>query len=144
MSEGGPRARIIHAGCVALGNSGVLILGASGTGKSALALQLMAYGCELVSDDRTALAAREGIVVAASPLAIRGKIEARGVGILNAKARAAARVALIVDMDEAEGARLPPFRTYTLLGVELPLLHRIESPHFPAAILQYLKGGRSA
>lgn len=144
MSEKAPRARIVHAGCVALGNSGVLILGASGTGKSALALQLMAYGCELVSDDRTALAAREGIVVAASPLPIRGKIEARGVGILNAKARAAARVALIVDMDEAEGARLPPFRTYTLLGVELPLLRRIESPHFPAAILQYLKGGRSA
>lgn len=144
MSDAAPRARIIHAGCVALGNRGVLILGASGTGKSALALQLMAIGCELVSDDRTALAARGDVVVAAAPLHIRGQIEARGVGILNAPARAAARLALVVDLDEAEGARLPPMRTYTLLGVELPLLHRVESPHFPAAILQYLKGGRSA
>lgn len=144
MSETAPRARIIHAGCVALGNRGVLILGSSGTGKSALALQLMAFGCELVSDDRTALAARGGVVVAAAPLPIRGRIEARGVGILSARARAAARVALVVDMNETEGERLPPMRTYTLLGVELPLLHRVESPHFPAAILQYLKGGRSA
>ncbi|MCA0273456.1 MAG: serine kinase [Proteobacteria bacterium] len=144
MSETAPRARIIHAGCVALGNRGVLILGSSGTGKSALALQLMAFGCELVSDDRTALATRGGIVVAAAPLPIRGKIEARGVGILNARARAAARVVVVVDMNETEGERLPPMRTYTLLGAELPLLHRVESPHFPAAILQYLKGGRSA
>lgn len=144
MSETAPRTRIIHAGCVALGNRGVLILGGSGTGKSALALQLMAFGCELVSDDRTALAARGEVVVAAAPLRIRGQIEARGIGILNATARAAARVALVVDLDETEGVRLPPLRTYTLLGVELPLLHRVESPHFPAAILQYLKGGRRA
>jgi HPr kinase/phosphorylase len=104
----------------------------------------MAYGCKLVSDDRTAIATRGGIVVAAAPAAIRGQIEARGVGLLNATALPAARVTLVVDLDEVEGQRLPPFRTYTLLGVELPLLHSVESPHFPAAILQYVKEGRSA
>lgn len=143
MTEAPARPRILHAGCVACRGRGVLILGASGTGKSALALQLMAYGCDLVSDDRTALAARSGVVVAAAPRPIRGRIEARGVGILRARTRAAARVVLVVDLDENEGSRLPPERSYTLLGVDLPLLHSIASPHFPAAILQYLKVGRA-
>ena len=138
------RARILHAGCVSLGTRGVLILGAAGTGKSSLALQLMAYGCDLVSDDRTAVAARGQVIVATAPRAIRGKIEARGIGILNATVRSACRVALVVDLDRIEGDRLPPLRTRTLLGVELPLLHSVERPHFPAAILQYLKAGRSA
>jgi len=144
VSQGGASVRIIHAGCVAFDRRGVLIVGGSGTGKSSLALQLMAHGCQLVSDDRTAIAARAGVVVAAAPQAIRGQIEARGVGILNAATLAAARVALVVDLGEVEGQRLPPLRSYNLLGVELPLLHSVESPHFPAAILQYLKGGRRA
>lgn len=137
-----PRPRIIHAGCVAFRGRGVLILGASGTGKSGLALQLMALGCNLVSDDRTALAARDGVLVAAAPTSIRGRIEARGVGILRAKAVSAARVVMAVNLDEIEGERLPPQRSTTLLGVDLPVLHGVSGPHFPAAILQYLKGGR--
>lgn len=143
MSQTAP-ARILHAGCVSLDGRGILIFGGAGSGKSSLALQLMAYGCQLVSDDRTAVAVRGGVVVAAAPVAIRGLIEARGVGILKAEARAATRVSLVVDLGEVEGARLPPMRTYTLMGVDLPLLFRVESPHFPAAILQYVKAGRSA
>ena len=129
---------------MSLDGRGILIFGGAGSGKSSLALQLMAYGCQLVSDDRTAVAVRGGVVVAAAPVAIRGLIEARGVGILKAEARAATRVTLVVDLGEVEGARLPPMRTYTLMGVDLPLLFRVESPHFPAAILQYVKAGRSA
>ena len=138
-----PRPRIIHAGCVAFRGRGVLILGASGTGKSGLALQLMALGCDLVSDDRTALAGREGVLIAAAPTAIRGRIEARGVGILRARTVSAARVVMAVDLDEIEGGRLPPQRSTTLLGVDLPALHGVAGRHFPAAILQYLKGGRA-
>ncbi len=144
MTKDPTRARILHAGCVSLGVRGVLIFGASGTGKSSLALQLMAYGCDLVSDDRTAVAARNGVIVAAAPQAIRGKIEARGIGILNARTRRACRIMLLVDLDQIEGSRLPPLRGDTLLGVEVPVLHRVESSHFTAAILQYLKSGRSA
>ncbi len=135
---------ILHAGCVALARRGVLILGPSGSGKSGLALQLMAYGCTLVSDDRTAVAAREGVLVATSPAAIRGRIEARGVGLLAAEPTPFVRVVLAVDLAHLEADRLPPWRSHTVLGVELPLLHRVESAHFPAAILQYLKAGRAA
>lgn len=146
MSAGRDEARrplVLHASCVALSGRGILILGSAGRGKSALALQLMAFGCDLVSDDRTALAAEGGKLIAAAPARIRGLIEARGVGILAADAIAAARLALVVDLDREETERLPPPRRHVLLGISLPLLHRIESSHFPAAILQYLKAGRA-
>ena len=143
MSGAAGTAQIVHASSVAFGRRGVLILGASGRGKSTLALQLMGMGCALVSDDRTALAARDGVVVAASPKRIRGRIEARGVGILKADPLPVARIVLLVDLDETEERRLPPERMRDLLGVALPVVHRVESPHFPAAILQYLKAGRA-
>ena len=46
---------IVHASCVARDGRAVLIRGASGSGKSGLALQLMALGAGLVADDRTRL-----------------------------------------------------------------------------------------
>lgn len=134
---------ILHASCVALDGRGILILGPSGSGKSALALQLMAYGCTLVSDDRTIVTVRDGWLSATAPAAIAGRIEARGVGLLGAAA-AAARLTLAVDLARTETERLPPERWLELLGASLPLLHRVESGYFPAAILQYLKAGRCA
>ncbi len=137
-------AAILHASCVALGACGVLILGASGAGKSALALELMARGAMLVSDDRTRLELRDGIPVATAPEAIRGMIEARGVGLLRAQTVPCAAITLAGDMDRVETERLPPRREVTLLGRPITLLHKAEHAHFPAAIVQYLKGGRAA
>ena len=121
----------------------MLIRGASGTGKSALGLELMALGLRLVADDRTELSREDGRVVARCPAAIRGLIEARGVGILRAEALAAAAVALVVELDETEAERLPPWREAVLLGVPLPCLHKPLNGHFAAAIFQYVKAGRS-
>ena len=132
---------IVHASCVALGGRGVLILGGSGTGKSALALQLMAYGAALVSDDRTILSNQGGALQAAAPDTIRGRIEARGIGILNAAAADPCRVVLAIDMDRVETARMPPPRDWTACDATVPLLHKVESLHFAAAILQYLESG---
>ena len=70
---------VLHATCVAWEGRAVLIRGASGAGKSSLGLELMAWGCGLVADDRTELWAREGRLMARCPVAIRGLIEARGV-----------------------------------------------------------------
>jgi len=135
---------ILHASCVALGPVAVLIIGASGSGKSSLALELMSRGGTLVADDRTVIMARDGALFASSPPNIRGQIEARGVGILSAHSVASATVALVVDLDHVEDHRLPPDRRMTLGGIELPLVHSTVHGHFPAAILQYLRGGRSA
>ena len=134
----------LHGSCVALSGRGVLILGPSGSGKSSLALQLMSLGCDLVSDDRTDVALQDGALEATAPEAIRGRIEARGMGLLIAVPAPSARLVLAVDLAHLESERLPHPRFYPVLGVDLPLLHRVESAHFPAAILQYLKAGRAA
>jgi len=134
---------ILHASCVAVDQSAVLILGLSGSGKSSIALQLMAFGAELVADDRTYIRAKEAGLLASAPQSIEGKIEARGVGILSAKAGKVARVQLVVDLAVEEQERLPQIRKYNLLGHSIPLLHNVKAAHFPAAILQFLKGGRS-
>ncbi len=133
----------LHASAVAVAGKGVLILGASGTGKSALALQLMAYGAQLVSDDQTVIRDVDGWPVACSPDEIRGAIEARGIGLLAAEALPSARIALAVDMDKTESERLPPERNFALPGRPVVLLHKLESPYFAAAILQYIKAGKA-
>lgn len=136
---------ILHASAVALNGRAALMTGPSGSGKSALALQLLALGARLVSDDRVVLRRSPGGgLVASAPEAIRGLIEARGVGLLETDAADEAPVALAIDLGTLETDRLPPFRTVRLLGVEVPLLHKVESAHFPAAVMLYLRTGRSA
>ncbi len=139
-----PRETNLHASCVAWEGRAVLISGASGTGKSGLALQLMAYGAQLVSDDRTHLRRRDERLWASAPNAIAGKIEARGVGILKAKPRTEAEVVLAVDLDREEVDRLPHPRETRILEVAVPLCLRVDAAHFAAAILQYMREGRDA
>jgi HPr kinase/phosphorylase len=139
----GTGAETLHATCVAVDGRGVLILGPSGSGKSSLALDLMALGGRLVADDRTVVAPGAGAPVAACPPAIRGRIEARGVGILAADPAPPVAVALVVDLGTPETDRLPPRRTRTLAGHEVAVLHNPGSGPFAAAILQYLRGGRT-
>ncbi|WP_366873028.1 aldolase [uncultured Roseobacter sp.] len=119
-----------------------MLIGPSGSGKSSLALELMAYGAELVSDDRTILSLGADGLEARPPSAIKGLIEARGVGLLNATAVESATVRLVVDMGRLEEARLPTAHTCTVAGIELPCLHKVDSRYFPAAVLQYVKMGR--
>ncbi len=133
---------LLHATCVALDGRAVLLTGPSGAGKSALGLQLMALGCDLVADDYTILTRIHGGLSASCPAAIRGLIEARGVGLLRAVPVESASVILAVALDQTETERLPQERSVTYLGTELPLLHSIGTSHFAAAILLYLKAGR--
>ena len=141
---GGAAALTCHGTCVCLEERAVLILGPSGSGKSALALQLMALGCTLVADDRVEIEVIDDVPVARAPDAIRGMIEARGVGLLAASSVGAAPVVLAVDLEQVETERLPPRRQAVIGGCVVPVLHRVESAHFPAAILQYLRSGRCA
>jgi len=135
---------VLHAGCVAWGGRGLLISGASGSGKSGLALSLMAMGCDLVADDRTVILRPGDALLADAPASIAARIEARGLGILRADAVGPVPLALAVDLDRAETARLPPRRSVSHLGIALPLAYGAENRHLAAAILQYLKAGRCA
>lgn len=132
----------LRASTVAIDGRGVLILGASGRGKSALALELIALGAELVSDDLTDVVLDEGHPVALAPARMTGVIEARGVGLLRVPHRARAPLALAVDLDREETERLPPNRVMPLFGTDLPLIYAVPSSHFAAAVLMMVRGGR--
>lgn len=134
----------LHATSVSVAGRAALIRGASGSGKSALALQLIALGAELVADDRTCVSREEGLLMLSAPDAIRGLIEARGVGILNAPAAGPTPAALVVDMDAPAAPRLPPDEQASLLGLSLPLIRGSTAGFFPAAIYLYLMHGRAA
>lgn len=134
----------LHASCVSVDGRGVLILGDAGSGKSALALQLMAYGAVLVADDRTTLTARDGTLWASCPPTIRGLIEARGVGLLHATTVRKVAVDLVVDLNQPEVERLPDPRETTILDIPVPLQRHADTPAFAAAILQRVKQGRYA
>ncbi|MGR3545944.1 MAG: HPr kinase/phosphorylase [Roseovarius sp.] len=132
---------ILHATCVAHSGRAVLIRGASGRGKSGLALQLLALGAGLVADDRTRLWAAEGRVMADAPETIRGQIEARGMGILRLPSTGPQPVALIVDLDAETTERIPSLTHADLLGQSVPLVKKADHAHFPAAVLLYLIHG---
>ncbi|MGD9295221.1 MAG: aldolase [Roseobacter sp.] len=132
----------LHASCVDIGGKGVLIVGASGTGKSSLALQLLGLGALLVSDDWTEISLEGKEVLARPPATIMGLVEARGVGILRACALAYSRIVLVIDMDQDETDRLPQEHFFDVCGVPLTCLYKTSEPHFPAAIVQFLKAGR--
>jgi HPr kinase/phosphorylase len=117
-------------------------MGPSGSGKSSLALALMAYGAKLVADDRTEILLRGDDVVATCSPVIAGMIEARGMGLLNAEVCIEAAVRLVVDLGQIENQRFPPHRNVTWFGCTLPLVFGQTSPHFPAVLWQYVKAGR--
>jgi HPr kinase/phosphorylase len=132
----------LHATCVAVEGRGCLITGPSGSGKSALALQMMALGAQLVADDRVILTLQNSTLHATCPAPLRGMIEARGLGLLNADPLDSAAIALAVDLSQTEPDRLPPQREVDYLGRTVALVLGSDQPHFPAALMLYLRSGR--
>lgn len=112
--------RRLHASAVAIGGRGVLILGASGRGKSDLALRLIDRGAILIADDQVELAARDGRLHACALATIYGKLEVRGIGIVDLDA-VAAPIALVVDLD-ATPERLPEPGAMIVEGIQLPVV----------------------
>lgn len=112
----------LHATTVSIKGRAVLIEGVSGAGKSDLALRLIDRGAILVSDDYSFIQRRGGQIVASPPVNIAGKIEVRGLGIIDMPHIGEAPVAMIVALGEP-AARLPePGEARILLGVDIPLL----------------------
>lgn len=112
----------IHASTVALEGRAVVISGPSGSGKSDLTLRLLDRGFTLVSDDQT-IVKREGErLIASAPPTIKGKLEIRGIGIVDMETVESAPVALYVELT-SEIVRLPDDRRERpVLGVNLPLI----------------------
>lgn len=121
-----------HGTAIAVDGRAALIVGPSGAGKSDLALRclslatntLIPAAAHLVADDRVLVSLDDGRLSVEAPETIRGKLEVRGVGILEVPYERTAELALIAEL-VAPGAveRLPdPTPTRELLGVSLPVL----------------------
>ena len=112
----------IHASTVSTDGRAVLISGPSGSGKSDLALRLLDRGFTLVSDDQTIVRREGNRLVSSAPPTIKGKLEIRGIGIVDMDTVADVPVALYVELT-SEIVRLPDDRRERpVLGVNLPLI----------------------
>jgi HPr kinase/phosphorylase len=133
----------VHASAVLVGSRAVLIRGASGTGKSRLAFELILAGrsgqiplTQLVGDDRVMLEANgKDLIVRPAP-ALAGLIEIRGLGIRRCDFAPEAIVNLVVDLGADDAERLPPpeaLRT-RVAGVELARIP-VKSGYMPLPLV---------
>lgn len=135
-----PRTNL-HATAIVLDDRGVLITGASGAGKTTLALALVAQWrlagrfARLVGDDQVYLTGRAGRLVANTPAPIAGLAEARGFGPTRIAHEAAAVIDLLLELEDPVNLQ----RVWTgnlreMGGVALPVL-RLPSRNVTAALL---------
>ena len=123
----------LHGTCVSIGDDGVLILGAPGSGKSDLALRLIdvpgsgisgeILPCKLVSDDQVVMRRGQGRLIASAPAALHGKLEVRGLGIVTLETLPSVPLALVARLQaHAAIERLPSHATFDILGHPLPII----------------------
>ena len=132
---------LLHASCVSVNGNGVLICGPAGSGKSSLALNLIALGAELVADDQTLIRRENKNLIARCPETISHLIEARGLGILTPPTRSDVALTLVVDLETVQSRRVPPPEAYELFGITLPLFRRAPLDAFPAALYILARDG---
>ena len=118
---------IMHASCVDVNGSGVLIVGRSGSGKSSLAINLLALGSKLVADDQCELVRKNNSFRIFKPASLPKSIEIRGVGLVSVPMVKETSLDWVVNMDEVEKERMPTphfteiggFRVPTVFGKDM-------------------------
>ena len=124
MSEAIRLHAVLVARRSAQGWRGALLRGASGQGKSDLALRLMGRGWRLVADDQVLMWLSAGRVWGRAPGTLAGLLEVRSVGVLAVPALELAEVELVVDCEpgSADLDRVPLGGSTQICGVSLPCL----------------------
>lgn len=135
-----------HGTAIAVDGRAALIRGASGTGKSDLALRCIALApsallpgaVQLVADDRVVLTTCGDRLRVEPPPSLAGRVEVRGLGILELPYAPHAFIALVVDLaapGDIDRLPDPPLRT-SLLGIDMPLIRL--APFEPSAPIKLL------
>ena len=124
-----PTSPTIHASAVLVGARAVLIQGASGAGKSRLALALLEAAAQgalrfarLVADDRAHVEASHGRLLVRPAPALAGLIEVRGLGIRRLPFEPLAVVGTLVELGLPSTERLPGPSFTSIAGIRLPRL----------------------
>ena len=123
----------MHANALVLRETGLLLRGGPGTGKSALSMELIADSrrrgefASLVGDDRIALENCSGRLIARPHIAIRGSIEVRGAGIVSVAFERSAVIRGLVElaaMEEVDPGRPTELRwpLEEICGLSVPRL----------------------
>ena len=121
----------------------VLLRGPSGAGKSDLALRLIEAGARLIADDQVELNLRDGQVNASPPDTLAGRLEVRGLGIMEMAFMADVPLGLVCDLTVPDDVpRMPEPAYERLLDVDLPLV-RI-APFEPSAPIKVRLGLEAA
>ena len=141
MSPVPGRPVLRHGSCVAMEGRGVLILGASGSGKSSLALELIGCGADLVADDQVWLSPCGAGLLAYAPDTLVGLIEVRNIGILRLRPASPARLVLAVDLDHLAETRLPQLRQICITDLCLPLIEGKSHPNLGSVVMAILRAG---
>lgn len=149
---------LIHGTCLAVGDAGVLLVGKPGSGKSDLALRLIdgqgsglsgaIRGARLVADDQVVVRRDGEALFASAPPALRGKLEVRGLGIVDVPSGDHVPLRLAVRLTPvAEIERLPDLARarMEMLGLAIPLVlidpGTASAPARIRAALEHLKRG---
>lgn len=112
----------MHAACVAIGGRGILIEGATGSGKSGLALRLIDRGAEFVGDDGILVQADNGRLIARPHPRIRGLLEVRNLGLLTFPCRDETTIALAIRLDENAPRYIEGPESLEIDGITIPML----------------------
>lgn len=122
----------LHATAIAVGNRAVLIRGISGSGKSDLALRCLATQgspfakgpAKLVADDQVMIMRQDTRLIAYAPETLVGKMEVRGLGIIEVETVQDVDIALVAEITPKDAiARYPdPWPMLPLLGLRIPVL----------------------
>ncbi|USG61338.1 HPr kinase/phosphatase C-terminal domain-containing protein [Sneathiella marina] len=138
----------VHGTSVDIEGKGVLLRGLPGSGKSDLALRLIEGGANLISDDYTEIHVFEKSALLGAPPTIQGKIEVRGIGLVEMPFVDNIPLQLIFDLVPYEQIeRMPADEFYTIENLEIPV--RYIDPFMASAAakvriaigLEYLKTG---
>lgn len=118
-----------HACALQVNHTGLLIIGASGSGKTSLMMGLLeranveGFQHAFVADDRVYLSAKENALIAKAPENISGLIEIRGFGIVSKPFLDSCRMNLVIELAEDETIeRMPDSLTHEIEGMRLPIL----------------------
>ena len=132
-----------HGVFLAIMNVGVLITGASGVGKSEVAMDLVQRGHQLIADDAVEIfRGEQSNLIGECPQTLKGYIEIRGLGIINvlkmfgpSSVLDSHRLQLVIDLIDATNSEVrkvdrlaPSLREWEMLGINVPCLTMLVAP----------------